>query len=193
MSVICGIADLCGGIFQFEILKNMSRSLKVYGQKSSFAYINRGVGLQAENEAKNYSVKVGKQGNLAIVFDGELDNKKELASPLSLSEDICSAELAISLYSEIGSSALNYFSGEFALAIYDEPQRALILSRDKKGAKPLFYTLESQTLIFASEYTALLCASASRDQEICELKAGCFAAYSPFGLEIRMIGEAFIL
>ena len=199
MSAICGMADLNFNTFDFELLRAMAKAMTMQGWDTSLSYIKGGVGLQGdlkrnENGQKSLFVKSAPSGNLAIIFDGELSNKKELSVGLSLSDNSCSAELALSAYATLGVSALSYLDGEFAFAIYNEQQKELLLAKDKKGAKPLFYTLQPQALIFASEITPLLCALPTSDnpeKSISELPSGCFAVYSPFGLEICLIGEPY--
>ncbi|MEX2448044.1 MAG: asparagine synthase (glutamine-hydrolyzing), partial [Solirubrobacterales bacterium] len=46
--------------------------------------------------------------------------------------------------------------GIFALAIWDQRERRLLLARDRFGVKPLYYRLAEGTLCFASELKALL-------------------------------------
>jgi asparagine synthase (glutamine-hydrolysing) len=44
----------------------------------------------------------------------------------------------------------------FAFALYDRDARKLSIARDRLGIKPLFYTVQHDTLVFASELTALM-------------------------------------
>ncbi|MGH6894459.1 MAG: asparagine synthase (glutamine-hydrolyzing), partial [Dongiaceae bacterium] len=47
------------------------------------------------------------------------------------------------------------FNGMWAFALYDLDRRRLLLSRDRFGEKPLYYTDQNGTFAFASEVTAL--------------------------------------
>ena len=48
-------------------------------------------------------------------------------------------------------------NGIFAFCIWHSGENKLYLFRDRSGVKPLFYTIENNTLIFASEIKALFC------------------------------------
>ena len=47
----------------------------------------------------------------------------------------------------------------FAFCIWHSGENKLYLFRDRSGVKPLFYTIENNTLIFASEIKALFLSS----------------------------------
>lgn len=66
------------------------------------------------------------------------------------------SEIALHLYEDHGTDCLTRLRGEFAFAIWDEPNRTLFAARDRFGIKPLYYTLQNGTLLVASEIKALL-------------------------------------
>jgi asparagine synthase (glutamine-hydrolysing) len=99
-------------------------------------------------------------GGLAIAFNGEIYNYRELREELAshghrfrTSGD---TEVALLSYAQWGPECVERFVGMWALAICDRRQRQLILSRDRFGIKPLYWTMDSQRLLFASEIKALL-------------------------------------
>jgi asparagine synthase (glutamine-hydrolysing) len=65
------------------------------------------------------------------------------------------SEIALHLYEELGVHCLKQLRGEFAFALWDEPNQLLFAARDRFGIKPLYYALHDGTLFLASEVKAL--------------------------------------
>ena len=49
-----------------------------------------------------------------------------------------------------GENAVKYLDGMWAFAYYSKKNNRVILSRDIFGEKPLYYTIDSKKIIFAS-------------------------------------------
>jgi asparagine synthase (glutamine-hydrolysing) len=94
------------------------------------------------------------------VFDGSLDNRRELSHRLGRAAE--SAEpagdgpLAAEIWEALGDEGLARIAGQFALALWDGKHRRVLLARDRVGYAPLYFVLDGERLIFASEYKALL-------------------------------------
>lgn len=99
-------------------------------------------------------------GSLWIVYNGEIFNYVELRPDLERRGHVFSThsdtEVILHLYEEEGPACLQRLNGQFALAIWDARERSLFLARDRVGIRPLFYTLQQDQLIFASEIKAIL-------------------------------------
>jgi asparagine synthase (glutamine-hydrolysing) len=100
-------------------------------------------------------------GTIAIVFNGEIYNFRELRQELIARNHrfttASDTEVIIHAWTEWGEGCLERLSGMFAFALWDETARTLFLARDRLGEKPLYYALlPDQTLIFGSELKALL-------------------------------------
>ncbi len=65
------------------------------------------------------------------------------------------SEIALHLYEELGVHCLHHLRGEFAFALWDEPNQVLFAARDRFGIKPLFYAVHEGTVYLASEVKAL--------------------------------------
>ena len=98
--------------------------------------------------------------NLAISFNGEIYNYKELKSKLiALGYSFNSSsdtEVLLCGYEAWGSDLFKSLEGMFAFAIYDLKKNKLLLVRDGAGEKPLFYSLVNKSIFFSSEIKALL-------------------------------------
>ncbi len=97
-------------------------------------------------------------GSLRLVFNGEIYNFGELREQLIQRghrfRSRTDSEVILHLYEEKGERALQDLRGMFALGIWDETKRALLLARDRLGQKPLYYRLDGDSLTFASEAKA---------------------------------------
>ncbi len=95
-----------------------------------------------------------------ICWDGELYNSKALRQELiSLGhffEGETSAETFLHAYAQWGEKAVEKCNGVFALAILEENNNRLFLTRDRIGVKPLFYSQVCGGLVFASQIRTIL-------------------------------------
>src|SRR5260370_40723193 len=65
-------------------------------------------------------------------------------------------EVLVHLYEEYGERCVEPLRGMFALAIWDESRRELLLGRDRLGIKPLYYAATPDGFLFGSELKALI-------------------------------------
>ena len=97
---------------------------------------------------------------LSLVFNGEIYNLKELQSRVSkyvgLKEFRSDTELILYCFHFLGANCFSFFSGIFALAIFDHRANQLILARDRHGVKPLFYGNLFNAFLFGSTTQSLL-------------------------------------
>ncbi|HSM49912.1 MAG TPA: asparagine synthase (glutamine-hydrolyzing) [Thermoanaerobaculia bacterium] len=100
------------------------------------------------------------RGDLWLVANGEIYDaparRRELERGGHRFASASDVEVVLHLYEEIGLAALAELSGMFALALWDERTRTLLLARDRLGEKPLFVHRGARCLAFASEPVALL-------------------------------------
>jgi asparagine synthase (glutamine-hydrolysing) len=103
---------------------------------------------------------VSSDGDLVIVFNGEIYNSLELRDQLE-KEGVffrtqSDTEVLLALYRKKGPACLSDLRGMFALAIWNRTQKTLFLARDRVGEKPLVYYQDQKTFIFCSEITPLV-------------------------------------
>ncbi|MFN3966974.1 MAG: asparagine synthase (glutamine-hydrolyzing), partial [Endomicrobiia bacterium] len=98
--------------------------------------------------------------SICIVLNGEIYNFQELRIGLEkmghkfyTKTDV---ETVIHLYEEYKEKCVEHLRGMFAFALWDIKNQKLFLARDRLGKKPLFYTIQNGSLIFASEMKSIL-------------------------------------
>jgi len=98
-------------------------------------------------------------GQVAVAMNGEIYNYLELRAELVelgwTFDSSGDAEVLLKAYLEWGVDALQRLDGMWAFALYDERRRGLLLSRDRFGEKPLFWTHWRGGIAFASEVKQL--------------------------------------
>lgn len=101
--------------------------------------------------------------SIALVFNGEIYNFKEIKSGLAARGHRFSSEtdseVVIHAYEEYGQKCVDLFNGMFAFALWDSAKKLFFLARDRAGIKPLYYSVKGNKLIFGSELKALLLSS----------------------------------
>ncbi len=107
--------------------------------------------------------------DVAVIFNGELYNYRDLRERLSLCghrfATQSDTEILVHAWEEWGEDALTELRGMFAFALLDLRERyatapILFLARDPLGIKPLYYTQTAEGFAFASEVRALLASGA---------------------------------
>jgi asparagine synthase (glutamine-hydrolysing) len=99
--------------------------------------------------------------DLILTFNGEIYNYVEIRNVLKTYGykffTNTDTEVVLKAYEKWGVDAFKKFNGMWALSIYDKKNRKTILSRDRLGKKPLFYSFDflNKELFFASEMKAL--------------------------------------
>lgn len=102
--------------------------------------------------------------SVSVVFNGELFDYPEVRTELIAKghrfRTHCDTELIPHLWEEDGERMLERLRGQFAIALWDERRRLLVLARDRFGICPLYWTRQKlatgEVLLFASEIKALL-------------------------------------
>jgi asparagine synthase (glutamine-hydrolysing) len=98
-------------------------------------------------------------GDAVIVFNGEIYNHLELRAELeSLGHRFKShsdTETVLHAFLEWDTECFSRLRGMFAIALWTESSRRLVLARDRLGIKPLYIAHLDQDLLFGSELKAL--------------------------------------
>jgi asparagine synthase (glutamine-hydrolysing) len=101
-----------------------------------------------------------------VILNGEIYNFPELRRNLEnlgyAFRTRADTEVLVHGYKEWGLDVLQRLNGMFGLAIWDEKKKLLMIARDRMGIKPLYYSLDRDTLLFGSEIRAILAAKRQR-------------------------------
>jgi len=99
-------------------------------------------------------------GTVWVLLNGEIYNFQELKEDLEKKghcfQTRSDTEVIAHGYEEYGKNCIERLHGMFAIAIWDEGKKTLLLARDRLGKKPLYYSLINETFLFASELKALM-------------------------------------
>ena len=98
--------------------------------------------------------------NIVVVFNGELfdhlEKRAELEARGHRLFKHCDTEIIPHLWEEHDLGMFEKLRGQFAIALWDERERRLMLGRDRFGICPLYWSRQGDWLLFASEIKALL-------------------------------------
>jgi asparagine synthase (glutamine-hydrolysing) len=103
---------------------------------------------------------VSANGRYVMVYNGEIYSYGSLRKQLEVSgypfRGHADTEVLLAAIQEWGlQKTLESVHGMFALAVWDQKERALYLARDRVGKKPLYYGWNGDAFLFGSELKAL--------------------------------------
>ena len=167
---MCGIVGYAGTNVRIEeagaLLRRMCAAVAHRGPDGEGVHAGLGFGLGHRRLAVVDLSENGAQpmasadGAAWISYNGEIFNHIELRAMLEARgrrfRSSSDTEVVLQLYQEFGLDFVTHLNGDFALAIWDERERRLVLARDRMGVRPLFHTSRNGCLYFASEVKALL-------------------------------------
>ena len=166
---MCGIAGLfdINGHQEFDrtLLHAMNQTQFHRGPDEGDEFLEPGVGL-AHRRLSIIDLSSGQQpmhsadGNLCVVYNGEIYNFGELAEELKALgyqfRTRCDTEVILYSWQEWGEACVHRFRGMFAFALYDKRRQCLFMARDRLGIKPLYFSLlDGGTFAFGSELKVL--------------------------------------
>ena len=153
-----------------EVLDKMMDALRHRGPDSHGRHVEGPVHL-GHRRLEIIDLVSGRQpmsnadGNVTVVFNGEIYNFKELRADLEEKghefATQSDTEVLLHLWEEVGVELPNHLNGMFAFAIWDAARSELFLARDRMGQKPLYWTATPEAFVFASELKSLMVHPAS--------------------------------
>lgn len=164
---MCGIAGFVdpGGVSDSEVIDRQLALLEHRGPDSS-GYHRTATSVVGQTRLAVIDLNTGdppitnEDGKVAVALNGEIYNFKELREELLASghsfRSKGDTEVIAHLAEDGGPETIaERLDGMFAIAIWYEAERRLLLIRDRFGKKPLYYWTDGQRFVFGSEIKAL--------------------------------------
>ena len=165
---MCGFAGIIsndGAVVTEAELRPMIGRIVHRGPDSLGFYCKNGTGL-AHARLSIIDLEGGQQPihnedkTIWVVFNGEIFNYIELREELIKRGHQfythSDTEVIVHAYEEYGEDFANHLNGQFAIALWIEADRKLLLVRDRVGIAPLFFAQRGSRFYFASEVKAIL-------------------------------------
>jgi asparagine synthase (glutamine-hydrolysing) len=166
---MCGIAGILSKseqpVFKRE-LEAMAREIAHRGPDGQGIWQDRRVGLAHRRLAiidlstEANQPMLSAEGDLALVFNGEIYNFRELREQLEAKgftfRTRSDTEVILAAWRAWGTDAIARLDGMFAIALWDQTNQQLLLARDRTGKKPLYVYEDAEKLLFASEIKSIL-------------------------------------
>ena len=145
MSIIFGILDRSNEPVRIEALSTLGERTKRYAPDGTYIQALGPVALGFQPYHTTDRSMLESQplpdvrGNM-VVFDGRLDNCRELQRDLDIdSATVTDSSLVLVAFSRWHEDCFSHFIGDWALALWSEQEHKLYLARDHAGSRTLYY------------------------------------------------------
>jgi asparagine synthase (glutamine-hydrolysing) len=164
---MCGIAGIVSFTNNIDLpvtIRRMTDAIAHRGPDADGFYVNDNIALGHRrlsiidlSTTANQPI-ADHSGRYQIIFNGEIYNYREVKQqltdyPFSTNSD---TEVLLAAYSKWGADCLPLLKGMFAFVIWDSVERVLFIARDRMGVKPVYYSVNDQAFLFASEIRGVL-------------------------------------
>lgn len=165
MPGICGLAWQSSGEDRSPLLAEMVRRLKHYSWYNEGRHLDGSAGIALARTSLGITnpgpqPALDEGGSLCAVMEGELYDFDEQRAALAAKgirfTGSSHADLLLHGYKHFGKEFFRGLNGMYVAAIWDARRQQLILTNDRFGMKPLYYTQLPGRLLIASEIKALL-------------------------------------
>ena len=164
---MCGISGVIGIASSEEagkVLDAMNGAISHRGPDDCGSFVVPGVALGQRRlsiidlSSAGHQPMISTDGNLVLVFNGEIYNYRELKQELKEYpyQTQTDTEVILAAWQKWGPECVHHFNGMFAFVIWDKERNETFLFRDRLGIKPLYYYQKERSLLFCSEVRGLL-------------------------------------
>jgi asparagine synthase (glutamine-hydrolysing) len=165
MCGLVGVVNISNRPASETIIKQMNDSIVHRGPDAEGVFVHDNIGLGHRRlsiidlSASGNQPMYSDDQNFVIVFNGEIYNYKSIRTELELLgyrfRTSTDTEVLLKSYIHWGEGCISKFNGMFAFAILNKSNKTLFLGRDRYGIKPLYYYLDKDVFVFASEIKAI--------------------------------------
>ena len=197
MCGIAGIINFRGSEEMEPTLRKMLGIMRYRGPDGFGIYLDSKTGL-ASTRLSIIDLNTGDQpihnedGSLWVVLNGEIFNYPELTESLLAKghkfKTKSDTEVLVHLYEEYGTDLFRHLNGQFAFAIWDRKKSTLLLGRDRVGIRPLFYHLDKDRLVFASEIKSVFAHDSIPRRLDIQALSDIFTCWAPLGADSSFEG-----
>jgi asparagine synthase (glutamine-hydrolysing) len=146
-----------------EALRALGTRVRVRGQDGDTSWTRGALGLWHSALVTTPEAVRAEQpvvhGEVALVLDGRIDNRADVATDLGITGDALAslddASLLLRAYVGWGEAAFARIVGDFAAIVWDGARHTLVCARDVLGIRPLFYRVSPATVWCASAAAAV--------------------------------------
>ena len=136
--------------------------------------------------AKGHQPMVCGENQSAITYNGEVYNYKDLKNEIS-SKNIkyksnTDTEVILEYFKEHGPSMFDKLNGMFSFGLLNKNNKKAYLVRDRFGIKPLYYSIDKNKIVFASEIKSIIAICGGK-----ELNEAALPEWSYFGTNNREV------
>jgi asparagine synthase (glutamine-hydrolysing) len=174
VSALAGILDLRGERPSRAVLQRVLSPVRhrgaVHGEYFSDGGFALAVATFATTPEDEHTTQPVIERGRCLGFDGRIDNRDDLIRALGPARDVdehnqvegqsdaveSDAALALRAFSRWGDSFLQRLIGDFALALWQDDRRRLLLARDVIGQRQLLYHAGTRALVFGTEVAQIL-------------------------------------
>ncbi len=164
---MCGINVIYGVTDEFrsrDLMSHMNKCVEHRGPDDAGIFFEPGIVL-GHRRLSIIDLSSGARqpmtsadGRFVLSYNGEIYNFQELKKLVPNYEFRTSSdsEVILALWEKFGKQCIEKLDGMFAIAIWDREEKKLILTRDRFGKKPIYYTRVGDNYLFSSEIRALI-------------------------------------
>lgn len=166
MCGICGFIGSAQGVSDRAFaLQTMCDRIIHRGPDDEGAFLDEGAALGFRrlsiiDLAYGHQPMANEDGSVIVTFNGEIYNHLEIRTELiargHVFANASDTEVLVHGWEEYGEGLLDRLRGMFAFVIWDTRTQTAFGARDFFGIKPLYYTQQGDTLVYASEIKSIL-------------------------------------